>query len=554
MPSIGQTHYRCGFDLKPKEGVAVSWGDVIRVVRDWISNLYPGTDDIGRKWFFTGADWKHPNATSTHIHVRTGIYKPAESAPVYWAVRFEHQCKEVSHRRWITDIGVTKIDGGSYRFLLHLYHRLSSSYIGPEPSQPVPTAPGVVSSLIRSRKFTPIAGCLELTDKPLTLSIGEGKHFYDLLRAENRFAPIILISPVNDTGQLLVDPMELARRLIGNAVVYVYTVVEVRNELDYFLEDKFRCCNGMVRIYQPKVNFGASDSRRHRFFLRDHILAAGKHAVYDQIATALNRRSRRWIGHGCESIEDVDSAVRRDRLAGFLGAPEDSQNKEILGLYEEENKQLTIERDGLRNRIDDLEISIEEYDEKLEGAQFRERQARTDATEARERARDAEVSLAAIRDIPNLPSSINEVVELIGRLLADRMVFTKEAHKSVKETRFTDVNVCWTCLWKMGTILYDLHFREELNSGEIVRQFKEQTGIDLVMTEGKQTKADTRLMSLRRVSHEGKEYDITPHVKLYSRNLDLRIHYAVDRERRRLVIGHCGDHLETYGTRKRKEG
>jgi hypothetical protein len=348
--------------------------------------------------------------------------------------------------------------------------------------------------------------------------------------------------------------MELARRLIGNAVVYLYTMAEVRDELDYFLEDEFRCWNGMVRIYQPKVNFGTSDSRRHRFFLREHIKATGENTVYDQIATALNRRSRKWIGYGCESIEDVDSAVRRNRLARLLDAKEDSQTKEILGLYEEENKQLAIERDGLRNRIDDLELSIEEYDEKLEGAQFRERQARTDATEARERARDAEASLAAIRDIPNLPSSINEVVELIGRLLADRMVFTREANKSARETRFPDVDACWTGLWRMGTILYDLHFREELNTGEIVRRFKEQTGIDLVMTEGKQTKADTRLMSLRRVSHEDKEYDITPHVKLCFRNFDLRIHYAVDRERRRLVIGHCGDHLETYGTRKRKEG
>jgi hypothetical protein len=30
----------------------------------------------------------------------------------------------------------------------------------------------------------------------------------------------------------------------------------------------------------------------------------------------------------------------------------------------------------------------------------------------------------------------------------------------------------------------------------------------------------------------------------------LRVHYYPDRERRRIVIGHCGDHLENFSTAK----
>ena len=45
----------------------------------------------------------------------------------------------------------------------------------------------------------------------------------------------------------------------------------------------------------------------------------------------------------------------------------------------------------------------------------------------------------------------------------------------------------------------------------------------------------------------------TPHVKWGNEPPRLlRIHFFVDREQKSLVIGHCGDHLDTYGTRRRK--
>jgi hypothetical protein len=74
---------------------------------------------------------------------------------------------------------------------------------------------------------------------------------------------------------------------------------------------------------------------------------------------------------------------------------------------------------------------------------------------------------------------------------------------------------------------------------------------ELALTEGKQTKKDARLMALRKITHAGEEFDITPHIKYGNRKPKmLRLHYAIMREAKRLVIGHFGDHLENYSTRK----
>lgn len=552
MSSIGHTHYRCGFDLQPLG--TTSWGEIIKPIRSWISHLNPGAIGLGGRWFYTGGDWKNSTSTKTHVHVRVCIGKGTDTAPTYWGLRFENPCNEFAHRLWITDIGLTHLDSGTYRFILHLYHRLNPNYVGREPSMPVPTAPKVVSSLFRTKKFTPIAGSLPLTEAPLLLSIGEGDTFRDLLADPNRLAPVVLVTSLHETGKPLIDPVTTAKKLIGNAVVFVSESRDVDEELDYLLGRDFRCRDGMVRIFQPRVKLGTDDSKRHRFFLKDYIQAEGVNAIYEQLTAALNRRALRWIGHGCESIEDVESETRRNRLAVLLTAASDDQTKEMLSLYEEENGQLIKERGDAKRRIDELELAVDQQVEQLQGASFRERQARDEADFAHDRARIAEARIQAIGEISSLPTSVSEVVSLIERLHADRLIFTKQAIKSAKETVFPDNTACWSCLWAMATVLYDLHFSEELAAGDIERRFKEQTGFDLVMREGKQTKADSRLMGLRRVVHAEKEYDITPHAKLRSRNVDLRIHYAADRDKHCLVIGHCGEHLETYGTRRRKEG
>ena len=95
--------------------------------------------------------------------------------------------------------------------------------------------------------------------------------------------------------------------------------------------------------------------------------------------------------------------------------------------------------------------------------------------------------------------------------------------------------------------------QDELSAANVAELFTQKTGFELAWTETKQTKRDNKLMALRRIGYRGQQVDITPHVKWGNKPPKcLRVHFWVDRDGTQLVIGHCGDHLNTYGTHRRK--
>ena len=56
---------------------------------------------------------------------------------------------------------------------------------------------------------------------------------------------------------------------------------------------------------------------------------------------------------------------------------------------------------------------------------------------------------------------------------------------------------------------------------------------------------------MRRIEHDGSEYDISPHIKHGSRAPKmLRIHFAFDEQNKRIVVGYVGEHMDTAGTKR----
>jgi hypothetical protein len=79
------------------------------------------------------------------------------------------------------------------------------------------------------------------------------------------------------------------------------------------------------------------------------------------------------------------------------------------------------------------------------------------------------------------------------------------------------------------------------------KTFREKTGYELAMSEGKQTQDDKKLMRLRKIVHDGREYDITPHVKHGNVEPKLvRVHFAFDEGAKKIVVGHVGRHIPNY--------
>jgi len=154
--------------------------------------------------------------------------------------------------------------------------------------------------------------------------------------------------------------------------------------------------------------------------------------------------------------------------------------------------------------------------------------------------------LMVFGNIPELPKDLSSVVNLIGKVQSDKLIFLPESMKSSKESKFQDVCPSWSLLWKMSTVLWNLLFEEELDRTTIEKEFKNQTGFGLTFGDGKMTNRDSKFQLLRKRNYNGNEIDITPHCKLDKSKGQLRIHFYLDYTKKVIVVGHCGDHLENY--------
>ena len=82
------------------------------------------------------------------------------------------------------------------------------------------------------------------------------------------------------------------------------------------------------------------------------------------------------------------------------------------------------------------------------------------------------------------------------------------------------------------------------------RSFKDETGYELAMSEGRNTKRDSKLMKLRILRIDDREYDITPHIKhLTKEPKSVRIYFAFDEDSKKVVVGHIGKHIPNFTTK-----
>jgi hypothetical protein len=161
-----------------------------------------------------------------------------------------------------------------------------------------------------------------------------------------------------------------------------------------------------------------------------------------------------------------------------------------------------------------------------------------------------------LRALREQPGDLPTALDTICRVFPTRVRATARARRSAETASMNvprEVRNVWRVLHALATTLYDLVFAD-IPIGDLPSRFRNLTGIELAITEGQQTKRDDRLMLLRRdVDDRGEPIDITPHLKLGDHPPRLlRVHFAVDRERRLLIVGHCGDHLDTFGTQRLK--
>jgi hypothetical protein len=550
-----ELHYRCAFDIVSATPVEKTWSELLRLVKSWTGGKFRTLQTqlaLDDDWFRSGGEWRVPDQPRSVIKTEREIGQGTEGAPQWWAVRIEHTDSQISVRHWRIDIGVTVKDDGQIAFSLTVIHWLIAGFIGQEPPNPVPTAPRLVLDVLNSRLWEVRAGSERLGTSPVLLEDGSASALIKHLQDNGRACPLVLVAKDFSTGEALVDSNRLAKLLVGTAVVWESESSWVDKELERALGRDFSCWNGMVRVYQPRINLNSPmDARKHRFFDKGHIESFGTSKIEELLVSGIVRRSRNTRSSAIDSIEDVRAKQAQIKFAKDLNKAERG-SQEWATLWEQENERLL---EIVKNKDADIAL-LQEYGEDADELREEGARLRYELGRANERAQEAEsvrsalaVQASIIRSLDHLPSSMLELVNLVAILYPQQLVFTEKAVESAKNSTLKNINVAWKCLRSMATILYDLHFKQAIPFREITRRFRDSTGFEVSIGESETTKKNKKLGAMRKDLYKGVEIDVSPHLKHgNSPGNILRVHYYVHPQDKILVVGHCGDHLDTVRT------
>ncbi|WP_422452110.1 hypothetical protein [Endozoicomonas sp. ALC066] len=547
IPINSSVHYKTAFDIHTSNEDEIS--NLRRTIRSWCLRATKNfnNQDLHSAWFFRGDGEQHRIGNYLfRVYVNVGNYTLEN--PENWIVEIIHPDREHRNRKWSIEITFSQVDRSLIRFAATVKNWMNEGYIGEIPDHPDLTTPGFVRDILNSRSITCRKGDGIVNSTPKTIRLGEAKDLFDKIISGSRYLPLVLISKHRYNSGYCIDAQNLQKKILGNANVYLLSSEKVNNEINYYLGNDFSCSFGSLRVYMPKVKLDYDkDSFRHRFYSTRYIEDLTEEQVTNDITIGLSRNARTFTTKEILTTYDVVAARRRHKIRElFASKDENEEQSEELKLLWEEVEDLSKKKKESDSLVDLYQTENEQFQQ--ENSNLKWQISQTD--QVREENTLLQRKVRVFNEMDKLPESLTEVVDITISSFPTKLSFTDRGVKSAQDYKNGNeiVGEAWEMLRKMASTLHRLIFDEK--SGDLEGQFKTETGYDLAMTEGRQTKRDSSLMRLRKDTYEGNEIDITPHVKFGNKEPKLlRIHFYPDEENKLIVVGHCGEHLDNFTTK-----
>jgi len=543
MPASSVVHYKSAFDIVFDGAVAME--KVQNVIFEWLRKHPVVGDGLIRcyhGWFKSG--------TTKQVKIGAGYFRVAVNNiecgidnPENWTIEFIHKDSHDVCRLWCTIISLSKIDENSVRLACLLKYAVSEGWIGDIPGDPHFSVPGVIKCIISI--FNCKKNDMKLQSKISECYVGDISVLAKYILDKTRVIPLVVSASCQD-GRNLVDLDKLHKIILGNANMYYLNGDDV-DAINYYIPTDICLKRGMLRVYSS-VAFGVM-AMHHRYYTEERVAMIGEEKVLWQVGVGLARNSRTFKTDDLLSISDtvnLSTVWRHRRLKEkhVTSVDELSFYKDILKEKEDEVALLTLE-------LDDCKCESDQYAAMYDKIERQYNDAKNSLVQYRY-AKNTNTESVDTGCISRLPNSIEDVLSMLSVLLKDRIIVHEKAYDSAANFAGNDEAVCINAAWKMiyeiGTTLHDMYFNS--CRVDIVKEFKDKTGIEVALSESSQTQADRNLMKLRQCVYRGQCVDFSPHVKGGRREMYMRIHYSKIDSERKLLVCYCGEHLPTYGTQR----
>jgi hypothetical protein len=463
--------------------------------------------------------------------------------PYYFCAQLSHGDNQVPGRRWMTEIGMRQESEAAPILCTVL---LKTDEVSARVNAPIQvTRPKVVEQLTqqcRPSGFTPGLKVKRLDEDSAAAFLRE-------VEREDRHWPIVIISSARD-GTYPVSPERMRSLLVGIA-----DVVEVTNEVDTFkveetLGRRYGAWGGAVNII-----FLARRAERAKFcetvlFRPNELAEMGEdgRTVESEIMTTVTHRTNLPFSWRHISLEVVSQAAFRTQLAkSILRAKQGDESAEYAELLEAADSELRTKDEqveGLRRDIEERDGQVDKLQADIEGLKHalsgRQSSTSPDDSDLSALLPLREAVSGVITDDLSLEQSLN----LISILFSDRIVVLDSALDAAQDSdadNFKYGKRALDLLWKLAN-----GYWQALADGRGDQHAKSAVGNNAyAQNEGQALTSEGRRR--RTFSYRGRDFTMEKHLKIGVKDSStetLRVHFEWMADEKRLVIGHCGKHLD----------
>lgn len=553
--------YNIKFTVQAKQKESDLLWDIVLLIKKWMTNKHNRknenlTTDI-HQWLALKNGGQIVGNRIRIISESCFVEIPLSTA--YWACKiteFPKAKPDVAPRQWTTEIGVEPLSIDKVNFSCIISYSDRAGFIGECAKIPQPSIPGIVRMVLDNPGFDCQDGIDKPTIEPRKMVPGDWFPFWERLKNNERTIPYIYISPKNnftDSAPLLIDPKQVALATGGNAIVYYAEDNGVTEEMNYCCPEDYKCYDGAIRIYYPGIDeTQPKDDQRHRYLSAKFIEKVGEDGLIQILRRAIAQDVRFYDSFF--RIEDCrakrEAIIRQKRLAELkqqhiqeLASKEKKHSEEVETI---ENDALNLAEEAERKQLEaeDRAAYFEEENKLLREEVFKlrsENEAYIPMVKENADLRKACNNRLSIRDYPQ---NAQDIVYYFITAFADKIAFSDDALYSLRDCSITPVDL-WSVFFALATVMNDLYIG---GTGDIYKEFRNKTGIDISRGEGTMTRKDSKLMRQYETKYHGETIDIEAHIT-YPK-IGQSIHFGFSDKDQKLIVGWCGKHKDNYTTRK----
>lgn len=453
-----------------------------------------------------------------------------------FAIQLRHPDAEITGREWLTDIGGRLVDG-TWHCSVSLGTHETSRYVPPVEHT---TRPRVVLEILD----TCVIDSATVGGPATPLTVADCETFEYRITDPTRTSPLLVVS-CTTSGEFIVNPDRLASLLIGIAeVAYIPHGVDTHS-LERLLGPSHCAYGGAVSIIWH--NDRARASRIHTSKLIAPALIAIRAESGDlesEILAKVCHRCNAANARVATTLDTVRRAATQARLAFALS--QGQTDAELKSLYEDVEKEQLAE---IRSLKCDLDMARDEVSRLEEGNDRLEQQVdalnQSIAAVPRQESAGRGPGVIPHSQLVRLLADdmpLERCIEVIEMLYPDRVVFLQSARDSAVEQ--ADFKHPRKALELMARLCNEYWCAISAGSDQ---EAKGVFGNAYAPNESETARNNKRARALRTFQYKGVGVEMMKHLKIgvkESVSETWRLHFHWDAVDKKIIIGHCGIHLD----------